>query len=516
MDSDKTSENPKKARLWPAFVIPLLGLGGFVLSYMYSNVILMLWIIIAVLTAAVWLIWLTFFSRLSLSGKFKVFLIPAVIFGAMVGLLRVDYYDGDTIPVFDWRWNKPKAVNVEVEKNAGIDLVTKHPHDVPQYLGPQRRPEFPNITLDDDWTKNPPKLLWKQAIGEGFGSFAVVGDYAVTQQQKEDEELVVCYEWRTGKALWVHSDKARFENSVGGIGPRSTPIIDNGKVYTLGATGIFNCLDGKDGKVLWSHNIVTENGAKVPMWGKSCSPLIDGDLVIVSAGGEKNKSLVAYHKDTGKLVWSGGTAPSGYTAPTLVTLCGVRQIVIVNRRSIASHDAKTGKVLWENTTFNGDNCAQPIQISENELFYSKGYGRGSLLFSLSKDDKGQFTVEIAWKKSRVLKTKFTNPVIHKGLAYGISNGSALQCVDPKTGKMNWRHKGKFGHGQMLLVGDRLLIQTEWGKLILAEANPKEYKEIASFQALESRTWNVPVLVGSYLLVRNEKNAACYQLTLKKP
>lgn len=515
MDTDKTTPETLKPRIWPAFTIPLLGLGGFVLSYIYSNVILMLWIGIALLSAIAWLIWLFVFSRLSLPGKFKVLLIPVTLVGAAVGLLRIDYYDGDTIPVFDWRWNKPEGVKINIEKNTGVDLVTRHPHDVPQYLGPNRRPEFKNISLDDDWTKNPPKLLWKQAIGEGFGSFAVVGDYGVTQTQREEEELVICYEWKTGKALWVHSDKARFEKSVGGVGPRSTPTIHKGKVYTVGATGILNCLDGKDGKLLWTHNIITENGAEIPMWGKSCSPLVYDDLVVVSAGGPKDKSLVAYHKDTGKLVWSGGTAPSGYTAPTLVTLCGVRQVVIVNRRSIASHDAKTGAVLWENTTNNGDNCAQPIPISETELFYSKGYGRGSMLFKLANDQKDIWAVYVTWKKRRVLKTKFTNPVIHNKLAYGISNGSEVQCIDPKTGETKWRKKGEFGHGQMLLIGDRLLIQTEWGKLLLAEANPKEYKELASFQALNSRTWNVPVLVGSHLLVRNEKEAACIELTLKK-
>jgi outer membrane protein assembly factor BamB len=520
MDSVSTAvEAPKKPRLWPALAIPLLSAAGCLLTWLYSPVIMILWMAFALLGSLAWLLWVLRYSRLNIKGKMAFLLVPILLVGALSALLRVDYFDGNTIPVFVWRWTKVPVIDVQIKEQAkdkGVDLVTTTSLDVPEFLGPGRLPVFRGINLDRDWTKNPPKELWRQSIGEGYGSYAVVGEYAVTQQQKEDRELVVCYHWPTGEARWVHSDKARYEFNVAGIGPRSTPTIHKGKVYTVGATGILNCLDGKDGRLIWSHRFIAENNGEVPTWGKSCAPLLYDDVVVVSAGGPDGKSLVAYHKDTGELVWSGGSEASSYSAPTLVTLEGTRQVLIANTENLTAHDAKTGKVLWLHSTSIGGNCSQPFAISKNEVFLSKGYGIGSMLFKVTLQKDGAWDVERVWKKSRVLKTKFTNPVFSDGYAYGISAGSAIQCADPKTGKVQWRQKGKYGHGQMILVDDLLLIQTEWGKIILVEANPKEYKELTSFQALSSRTWNYPVLIGPHLLTRNDREAVCYKLPVKAP
>jgi outer membrane protein assembly factor BamB len=507
---------PIKPRLWPAVFIIVTAALSYLASWLYSTIILALWMGITVLATIAWLTWLLLLSRFNPKTKILVFVTPLLALAAVIGLLRIDYYDGDTIPQLTWRWTPTPTVGLNIEKNSDIvDLTTRHPHDVPEFLGRGRKPVFPGIKLDRDWNKNPPQLIWRQPIGEGFSSFAVVGDFAVTTQQSGPDELVVCYHWPTGKVRWKHADKARFVSSVGGNGPRTTPNIHNGKVYTLGATGILNCLSGKDGSVLWSHNIISENKAAIPMWGKSCSPLLYDDLVVVSAGGPDGHSLVAYQQNTGKLVWAAGSDTSGYSSPILVTLKGQRQVLIVNKRNLLSHDAKTGKVLWQHTTKNGDNCTQPLILSDDQVFYSKGYGRGSVLFQIDRNKNNDWTVDILWQKRRVLKTKFTNPVMLNGFVYGISAGSALQCVDPKNGASQWRQKGQFGHGQVLLVDELLLIQTEMGKIMLLEANPKEYVELSSFQALNSRTWNYPVLVGQHLLVRNDKEAACFKLTLKK-
>lgn len=515
--ADTPVKSPERARLWPALAIPFVMVASSLLAWLFSPVIMILWILFTLLGSVSWLLWVFRYSRLGTKGKLAFFFLPIVLVAILSALLRVDYFDGNTIPVFVWRWETVPVVDVEVQdglKEKAVDLLTTTPLDVPEFLGVGRIPVFRGINLETDWTKNPPTELWRQPIGEGYGSFAVVGEFAVTQQQRDEEELVVCYHWPTGKARWVHSDKARYEFNVAGIGPRSTPTIHKGKVYTVGATGILNCLDGKDGRLIWSHRFITENNGKVPTWGKSCAPLLYDDLVVVSAGGPDGKSLVAYHQDTGKLVWSGGSEASSYSAPTLVTLAGTRQVLIANTTNLTAHDAKTGEVLWLHSTSIGGNCSQPIVISDNEVLLSKGYGIGSMLFRVTKNDDAPWEVERVWKKSRVLKTKFTNPVIHGGFAYGISAGSSIQCADPKTGKIQWRQKGKYGHGQLILVDDLLLIQSEWGKIILVEANPKMYKELTSFQVLNSRTWNYPVLVGPHLLTRNDREAVCYKLPVK--
>lgn len=515
MNSTEPTLSP---RYWPAIAIPLGTFLCSLLAWLFSPVIMILWILFTLTGTFSWYLWVFKYSRMGARGKGAFFALPILIVAILYALLRVDYYDGNTIPVFVWRWTKVAVVDVQIEKSKeqkGVDLKTSTPLDVPEFLGVGRRPVFRGVNLETDWVKNPPKELWRQAIGEGYGSFAVVGEFAVTQQQRDEDELVVCYHWPTGKARWVHSDKARYEFNVAGIGPRSTPTIHKGKVYTVGATGILNCLDGQTGKVIWSHRFLEENNAKVPMWGKSCAPLVYDNLVVVSAGGPDGKSLIAYHQDTGELVWSAGSEASSYSAPTLVTLQGVRQVLIANTENLTAHDPKTGKILWFQSTSIGGNCSQPIKISETEVFISKGYGIGSMLFEVTLKKDGGWESKRLWKKSRVLKTKFTNPVLHKGYAYGISAGSAIQCADPKSGKVQWRQKGKYGHGQMIRVDDHLLVQTEWGAIVLIEANPKEYKEVSRFQALNSRTWNYPILVGPYLLTRNDREAVCYKLPTKK-
>jgi outer membrane protein assembly factor BamB len=308
----------------------------------------------------------------------------------------------------------------------------------------------------------------------------------------------------------------RFYEVLAGIGPRATPTINEGKVYALGALGNLQCLDGATGKLVWQHDIVTENSATPPQWGKSCSPLVHENLVIVSAGGPAGKSLVAYDKYDGKLVWSAGDDASSYASPTLMTLCGVPQIVMVNATQTSGHDPADGHILWQHawpeSGAASPNVAQPISVGNDQILLTKGYGVGSALWQIKRDGD-KWTVEPLWKNNN-LKTKMTNAVVHDGYAYGLDEGT-LCCLEVATGKKMWK-RTRFGHGQVLLVGDLLLVQSEAGELAVVEASPKKYEELARMTVVDGQSWNYPALSGHKLLVRTDKEVACYELPAVSP
>lgn len=446
--------------------------------------------------------------RLYKAGVFALLGLAAAIFFA---LFHIDF-KGRLIPIPRYRfaWAAPLEV-----VDAPVDLTDTKGYYYPRFLGASITPEFPDMALATDWKSSPPQLVWRQPIGEGFSSFAVVGDYAVTQQQSTDKqhELVVCYHWPTGKARWKHADKLYFDSFLGGRGPRATPAIDEGRVYALGSFGLLNCLDGGTGKLLWSRNVVEENEATLPQYGKTNSPLIVDDLVVVSAGGPNGKSLIAYDKVSGDEVWSAGSAASSYSSPQLATIAGVRQIISFNQGNITGHDPRQGDILWT-IDWPGDmpNVAQPRVLSGDRLLVTKEYSTGSALFLIENTDRGWSTREL-WADRKLMKTKFTNPVFHDGYVYGLSD-VLLQCIDPFDGKQKWIMRGDFGNGHVLLVGDLLLVQTEQGGLELYPAQPTKPQRLASFQALEGRTWNYPVLMGEYLLMRNDQEMALYRLPLE--
>ncbi len=277
----------------------------------------------------------------------------------LVSVLRIDHVSGSLVPSFNWRW-APRPDEMldapRIADNAGkADLLSTTRHDFPQFLGPGRDLHLPDIQLVHDWTAAPPQQIWRHPIGAGWSGFAVVNGYAVTMEQRGPDELITCYAVESGKPIWSHAVAARHETLPGGIGPRCTPTIDEGRVYALGATGILRCLDGATGKLLWSDDILKRAGVTVEQdlksisWGRSASPLVVDDLVVVPLGGPANgtcRSLVAYDKTTGEVRWLGGDDQASYSSPALATLCGIRQIIIVNEKTVSGHRLEDGTVIW--------------------------------------------------------------------------------------------------------------------------------------------------------------------------
>ena len=518
-----TTHNKSRIRWLPAAIIVVLTVLALILiwsidaphrqSRVFQTVLLLM------LSFLLMLLWLLFFSRLQWKVRLLAFGAVVLILFLSVALFRMKGFSGDLVPLLEWRWSGQAAESLTGETATGLGTFSK---DYPQFLGPHRNGTVRGIKLARDWSERPPQLLWRQPIGAGWSAFAVVGSSAITQEQRGEYEMVVCYDLMSGRERWSHSDHDRYEATPAGVGPRATPTIAGDRVYTLGATGILNCLDLGTGERIWSEDILYDNNAELASWGMSGSPLVLDDLVVVSAGGREGKSLVAYHKDTGEPVWRGGSDPAGYSSPLITTLAGVPQILIFNYGSVAAHDPSSGKVLWQHpwSSSYSECVAQPVPLPNDRVFVSSAYGIGCKLFQIARDANNQLKAALVWETPR-LKAKFTNVVHRDGYIYGLDDG-VLVCLDLTDGQRRWK-RGRYGHGQVILVdepdagkrqSDLLLVTAESGDVLLVEVNPNESKELSRFPALAGKTWNNPALAGQYLLVRNDREAACYELPLE--
>jgi outer membrane protein assembly factor BamB len=441
-------------------------------------------------------------------------------------LLPIEMVNNGDVGIVGWRWrwaDPDRSLTVpDTAVFANLDW-RETPQDYPAFLNGKYWAEVEGVALETDWEARPPKLRWKQPIGAGWSAFAIVGDYAVTQEQRGNQELVVCYEVKTGKVAWTHADLVRWDprgnGALGGVGPRATPTVHEGRIFAHGATGILNCIDARTGKLLWSHDTIAEQDGEVVTWGKAGSPLIIDGRVVISVGGPNKGSLVAYNMDSGKQAWAAGNRQSSYATPVLTTLVGVRQILSVDEDFLTAHRAEDGEELWEfewpSNSGSSAAAAQPVPLGEDRVLLTKGYGLGADVIQVSRDGE-EFAAESVWKKQSVLKNKMSNVLVRDGFAYGLDD-VFLQCVDLKDGRQAWkkRRSPSFGHGQILLVGDAIVVLSEAGELILVEASPKKYHELASLQAIEGVTWNNPALSGPLLLIRNGEQAACFELPLRE-
>jgi outer membrane protein assembly factor BamB len=356
--------------------------------------------------------------------------------------------------------------------------------------------------------------MWKRPIGGGRASFAVGGGRAFTIEQRERNEVVVAYDFMTGRELWTDAWRERFNSPFkgmmgGGEGPRATPTFADGLVYALGGRGEFRCLDAATGKVVWRTNILKDAGAENLTWGMAASPLVFQDVVIVLPGGPKGRSVAAYDRRTGKLLWTALDDKTAYTSPMQTSIGGVPQFLIVSATRLVGMSQDSHAVLWEFPwkTDHGASATQPILIGDNRVFYSSGYGTGAVVLELTKDGD-RFTVREVWRNIR-MKNRQSSSVLRNGFIYGLDEG-ILACIDASTGELKWKG-GRYGHGQLLLAGEHLIVVTEEGELVLVPATPEKLQEVARVAAIEGETWNVPAMADGILLVRNMRQMAAFDL-----
>ncbi len=501
--------DPPSIRWWPLALTLLscagvLGFIWLVPEEMHRQQRVQITMMVGSLTGILVLLWWLFASRLAWRVKIRGLIVVAVVVGGFFASFRRVGFTGDLVPLLEWRWSTPPPDELRTAAQA-ISV----PHaDYPEFLGNASRSGTLASPLAEDWEARPPELIWARSVGEAFSGFAIAGSDAITMEQEREHEFVRCYEFETGQLRWEVSRASHYSSSIAGVGPRATPTIHERHVFTLGAMGVLLCLAREDGSVLWERSLPDDHGAVMPEWGFTSSPLVLNDRVIVQAGGPDGHSLVAHHVRDGRPVWYAGNDSAGYGSPMLARLHGVAQVLVLTNENLVGHDPETGAILWQ---FPWDpprpNCAQPLVLEGNRILVSTGYDVGAALVQVVLEE-GQWSATRVWK-SRRLKSKFANMIAHEHAIYGLDDGM-LTCLNATNGQRLWKD-GRFGHGQLLNLGERLLVQTEHGEIHLIAFARDELRVLTSFQAVDGRTWNPPALADPFLLVRSERRAVLYRL-----
>ena len=404
--------------------------------------------------------------------------------------------------------------------------------DWPQYRGPNQD-GISTEKLNPVWLPEGPKLVWKVPLSQGYSSFAVSGDKVFTLIRRGEvkgqmQELCVALDAATGKEVWASEieNNVKYLTETGtdskgrtfGNGPRSTPAVNDGKVYVYSHGAKLCCVDAQTGKEVWRVDVLKDHGgeSRIPKWGNSSSPVLDGDLVIV-AGGGPGESILGINKNTGQVVWKTGDMPNSQGTPVVATIHGERQVVLCLKNNIAGVSVKDGKILWEGP-WKGPICApQPI-VSEDKVYFSAGNWNKSALYQIVKENNG-FRANQIWELGSAHTPWFNTPVLLNGHLYGtfgMKTTVKYKCLDFATGKVKWESENdKFGRsGGTTLIGDKLLILSEFGDIVLADPKPDAYKELARFKALDAGSYSTPAFSNGRLYIRSIEEGACYDLGVK--
>jgi outer membrane protein assembly factor BamB len=444
----------------------------------------------------------------------RVTMVVTILFACGVWtLIRTGGVTAELNSDFAWRWSETPEERLLAQSNnepmatLSTQALTGTEPEWPGFRGPERDGIIRDVQIATNWSASPPVELWRRPIGPGWSSFAVHGDLFFTQEQRGENETVTCYNLTTGKPVWRHSDTARFWESNGGAGPRGTPTLSGGRVYSLGATGILNVLDARDGSVVWSRDAASHTETKVPMWGFSGSPLIIDDMVIIAAAG----SIIAYDLTTGEPRWHNTAGSECYSSPHLLQINGDIQVLLMNESGANSFSPIDGTQLW-NHAWPGTPIVQPAITDDGDILVSVDDRNGVRRLAVTQGPDG-WKIEERWTSDR-LKPYFNDSVIHNGHAYGF-DGPRLACIDIEDGTRKWKG-GRYGRGQFILLADQdlLLVLSDKGELALVLATPDQFTELSRFPAITGKTWNHPVLVGNILLVRNGQEMAAFRLTNK--
>lgn len=382
------------------------------------------------------------------------------------------------------------------------------------FRGPNRDGHYDQEPILTRWPKEGLRQIWRQPIGGGYSSFTVADGRAYIIEQRRDREVAAAYAVSDGRELWTNGWPDKFEEPMGGEGPRATPTYDEGRIYAMGGNGEFRCMDAASGRTIWRRNIIAENHAEVLAYGEAASPLIVGDKVIVLPGGTNGLSVAAYDKLTGAPIWKSLSDNQAYSSPMLVTLAGQRQVLILSGRGVMGILPENGRLLWHLTWLvnNFNAVAQPVVLGSNRFMLSAGYGKGCAAFEVTQSN-AVFEARLLWNNT-LLRNKFSSSVFFQGFIYGLDE-DILVCLDAESGARKWKG-GRFGYGQVLLAGGHLVILGGDGDLALVTASPFAFDEVARFPALHGKTWNYPAIADGRIFVRNSVEMACFDLGRSEP
>lgn len=386
----------------------------------------------------------------------------------------------------------------------------------PQFGGPNRDFTSPATGLATQWPADGPKKLWSRELGDGYSGIAVDDGVLYTLYNKDTKETVAALDAQSGKTLWEHAYAVTLFPKMDpsfGPGPRSTPLVDGDRVYTVGLTGVLHALDRKTGKPVWSHDLVKEFDASQPMWGYAPSPLAYGNTVIVAVGG-KGHGLMAFNKSDGVVAWSGGDAPNAYSSPILIKVDGQEQLVLFNAKGVMGINPDGGAELWSHPhkTDWDVNATLPVWCGDNRLFISSAYGSGSRLLQLKRSgDKTE--VKELWHQPK-MKVHFGSAIRIGDHIYGSSGDNTavfFAAVNLKTGEMAFRERDKIAKAQFVYADGKLVIVDEDGNIAIATASPEGLTILAKARLLDKISWTSPTLCGTKAYLRDRKSIMAIDL-----
>lgn len=454
--------------------------------------------------------------RLPGRRRILVALVAALLGFGVWTLVRSEGVSGDFSSEYHWRWEQRPEERIladlarrdSVPTTPGADDALLIEAGWPGFRGPGRDGVVPGLTLAEDWNASPPREMWRIPVGPGWSSFAVAGQRLFTQEQRGGDEVVVCYDAATGAEVWNFSYPSRFWESQGGVGPRATPTLRGNGLFAQGAEGLLHRLDPATGEMIWQVDLRADAGREAPVWGFSSSPLVLDDLVVVYAGGEGDRGVLAYGADDGALRWGAPAGAHSYSSPQLLTVAGAQAIAMATDAGMGLLDPADGSVLMSFHKETQYRILQPLVVGDASLLMNNRL-IGTSRLDLDHEN-GQLTARERWT-SRSMKSDFSDYVAYQGNLYGFDI-NIFACIDLETGDRRWKG-GRYGHGQVLLLPDagQLLVLTEDGEVVLLRADPEQHEERARLPVLHGKTWNHPALVGSRLYLRNSEEAVALEL-----
>ena len=447
----------------------------------------------------------------------------AVLATAYSALVRTDGVWGDFSFGFDWRW-KPTAEQLATEEirragNVAVDepvdsealLAALASAPWPTLRGPRGDSSQTGMRFSDDWGAHPPREVWRNRIGPAWSSFAIGADRLFTQEQRLENEVVSCYDAKTGQPIWSFATPSRFFESLGGLGPRGTPTLADGSVYALGAEGILVRVNAVDGALVWKADLKAAAGrTEPPMWGFSCSPCVDGGVVVVHGGGDGDKGIVAFKVDDGQVAWTAPAGEMSYASVQKIRLLDRDYLCLLSNSGAHFLEPATGKPVYDYPfAHQGYRACQAQVIDGNKLLIPTGMGTGTRLVEFASGEDGLEGKEL-WT-SLDMKPDYNDILVHDGNIYGFDS-AIFACIGLADGKRKWKG-GRYAKGQALLLADSglIVVVSEKGELVLIRATPEKHEELGKIGALSDKTWNHPVVVGDRLYLRNADEVVCYEL-----
>lgn len=390
----------------------------------------------------------------------------------------------------------------------------QNPSDWPRYLGPNGDGSSPETGWLKDWPAAGPPVRWWARVGEAYSAPVVADGRLVLFHRVGDQERVDCVDAMAGTPVWSHAYATQYEDRYGyNNGPRNSPTIDDGKVYTLGAEGKLTCLAMADGRLLWTRDLNAEHHVEQNFFGVGVAPVIEGDLILINLGAPDGAGVIALRKSDGETAWKASDHPASYSTPTVRTINGERMALFLTREGFLGIEPQTGRVRYEfpfrSKTNESVNAATPV-VKDNLVFLSATYNTGAVLLRLKPEG-----LETVWRDRDAMQNHWATSVLRDGYLYGMDgrheNGSNFRCIEFMTGKVMWTADQGLGRATYIMAESRLIALGERGDLALIELSPERYIEKTRVKLLKYPCWTPPVMARGILYLRNENTLVSLDL-----